>query len=321
MPQLQFAFLVNPFSGAGQGEKLARMLVRTLQKHPLIGQQPVVFMVNEISPEKLREIILGAQRLFVVGGDGTISRLIGRIIEFQASPIIGLIPVGTSNDLARALGGRLNVDYESEDVLLKTVDRLLTAHPVNLDTFQVNDSLFFINYFSIGFDAMVVGEFEKTRNRRWFRLFPKAKIVNNISYFLLGLKNAGFHLAPSTTISIEYKGKEQRLIFTKELRAVIATNLPVYAGGTRINPDGRIDDGIFELTVIESLFQYVAIIATRFIPFLRLPRSLRQYHAERAQIEIQAKAACQIDGEHRSDEQLLRSKLKIAHSGRIQVIV
>jgi diacylglycerol kinase (ATP) len=321
MAHLRLAFLVNPFSGAGQGEKVARILIRMLPEHPVMGGQSAVFMVNEISPEKLREIVSGSELVFVVGGDGTVSRLIGHIIEAQAAPILGLIPIGTSNDLARALGGRLDANYEKQDVLLKTVERLVSARPVDLDVFQINDSLFFTNYFSIGFDAVIVSDFEKTRNRRWFRLFPKATVVNNIAYFMLGLKNVGFHLVPPVTITIEYEGREQRLIFENTLRAVIATNLPVYAGGTRINPEGQFDDGIFELTVIESLYQYVVIIATRFIPFLRLPRSIRQYRAERAQIHIQAPASCQIDGEHRSDDQLLRSKLEIAYSGRIRILV
>lgn len=321
MAHSQFAFLVNPYSGAGQGEKVARTLMRLLPKHPFPERRPVVLMVNEISSEKLREIVLNSEVVFVIGGDGTVSRLIGHIIEAQAAPIFGLIPIGTSNDLARALGGRLDADYQKEDVLFKTIDRLLASQPRTLDVFRVNDSLFFINYFSIGFDAAIVGDFEKARNRRWFRLFPKARIVNNITYFMMGLKNIGFRLAPPITISIEYKGAEQRLNFRNALRAIIATNLPVYAGGTRINPGGQFDDGIFELTIVESLYQYVVIIATRFISFLRLPRSLRQYQAERARIQIQAPASCQIDGEHRREERLLRSTLEIAHGGRIRILV
>lgn len=45
----------------------------------------------------------GADLIVAAGGDGTVNSVVTGIVESQTDPVLGVLPVGTGNDLARAL--------------------------------------------------------------------------------------------------------------------------------------------------------------------------------------------------------------------------
>ncbi|RJP17531.1 MAG: hypothetical protein C4520_16335 [Candidatus Abyssobacteria bacterium SURF_5] len=320
--QRKYAFIVNPASGAGEGAQIAAMLMRIVKDHPRLGEgEAAVFTVDRLSEDEMISLISESEMLIAVGGDGTVSQLISRMMQSKRTPALGVVPVGTSNDLARALGAPLRADFTDDRVLRATIDRLLSARPILLDILAINGRFFFCNYFSMGFDAIIVSDFAQMRKSRWIRLLPRGRFVNNLIYFLMGVKNAGFRLSPPVVVSIEYSGAEKRLTFDQPVRAVIVTNLPVYAGGTRINPGARLDDGRFEITVVETLFQFIIVILTRFLRFLTLPRGIVQVRAERAEIQLHGPAPCQIDGEAAFDALSADHLLKITRWGSIRIAV
>lgn len=318
----RYTFLINRRSGAGTGNKIAKVLMRVLARHPVLGQDAAeVFMLDESAETELKGVVSQSERIFLLGGDGTVSRFIPLLLRAEPRPAVGLLPIGTSNDLARALGASVNADYTDERVLQETVDRLATGRPFPLDIFCVNDQLFFCNYFSVGLDAAIVCDFDKIRESRFARSLPRGRFTNNALYFFMGLKNAGFRLAPPIAVSIERSGKREHMTIEHPIRSIIASNLPVYAGGCRICPDARTDDGLFEIALVQSAFQYILLIATRFIPFLRLPRGIARLRGERAEIRLSSPAPFQIDGERGPASFRAEGRLDISRSETISLLV
>lgn len=313
-----YLFVVNPSSGAGKGGIVADLLNKLLPRHPSLaeGEGAVVLTEGPGLAEKLSR----AKAAIAVGGDGTASSLVPHILACETPPALGLIPLGTSNDLARALGVPVADDYTSEPTLRKMLDLLLNAKKATLDVFSVNGRLLFCNYFSAGFDAAIVQDFDHFRGSRLARRLPSGRFMNNLLYFLIALKKAGFHLEPPIEIECRGRDESRRLMMNSRCLAIIATNLPVYAGGCRIGADAAKDDGLFEITVVRNLYQFTRLILTRFVPFMRLPE-LTQLQAREATIRLHAPAPSQIDGEKCAEADADAPCLNIAFHESISVLI
>ena len=313
----EYLFIVNPLSGAGKGEMIGKLLSSILPEHPVLKEGAgQVLIANALARDALTELLSKVEVVIAVGGDGTVSHLLPHMLGCAPPPAIGMIPLGTSNDLARALGISVRDDYTDERVLRKTIDRILSAKHEKLDVLCVNEKMFFCNYFSIGLDAAIVGDFDNVRKARWVKLLPSGRLTNNFLYFLMGLKNAGFYLEPPIEILCGERGEEHRIRIDTRIRAIIISNLPFYAGGCHICPDARKDDALFEVTIIRKTYHYLMLIATRFLPFLSIPRAATQYRTQKALIRSSFRSPHQIDGEKGSDLESGERSLTISfHTG------
>jgi len=316
-----YLFVINPFSGAGTGRKIAVLLEELLPE--LAGEgwgTGEIVLTDKVDSAALTEKLSRTDVAVAVGGDGTVNRLVPHLLECERPPALGLIPLGTSNDLARALGISVKVDYASEAILRNALFGFANAGRQKLDVFCANDRLLFCNYLGIGFDAVIVQDFDTLRNSRWGRILPAGRLRNNLLYFLMGLKNVRFCLEPP--IAIEWSnGNESGLTrIDSRCRAIIITSLPIYAGGCRIAPDARKDDGVFEITIIHSVYEFIRLILTRFLPFLSPPRQIERYVARKAEISLSCPVPAQIDGEKRSVTDAESSRVTVAFHSSLEVL-
>ncbi len=317
----RYIFVVNPSSGAGKGEVIAGLLQKLLPEHPRLGGGGAeVLLTNRIEASELTEKLSHFDAAIAVGGDGTVSRLAAHLLECENPPALGLIPLGTSNDLARTLGISVTADYASAEILGYALDGILNAKAEKLDIFSVNETLLFCNYFSIGFDAAVVRDFDAVRGSRSSGALPAGRFTNNMLYFLMGLKNLFFRLPPTIEIAMAKDGGDRKLKLDSPCRAIILSSLPIYAGGCRISPDAKKGDGAFEITVVHNIYEYATLILSRFLPFLDPAKRLESYKAENATVRLQSPAPSQIDGEKCSEADVPAPILRISFRNNLQVL-
>src|SRR5690606_12125150 len=74
--------------------------------------------------------------IVAVGGDGTLNEVVAGVSKFENRPKIGLIPMGTTNDFARAV-------HIPRDIT-KAVDIIIQGDSVPVDVGMMNDR-YFIN--------------------------------------------------------------------------------------------------------------------------------------------------------------------------------
>ncbi|QST00392.1 diacylglycerol kinase [Pontibacillus sp. ALD_SL1] len=176
----------------------------------------------KIAVERKFDVVVAA------GGDGTINEVINGLAEHEYRPKLGIIPVGTTNDFARALCVPRNVK--------KAVDVILDGFSKELDIGRVNDQ-YFMN---------IAGGGKLTELT--YEVPSKLKtMLGQLAYYLKGVE-----MIPSirpTTVEIEYDGK----YFEGEVMVFLVSNTNSVGGLEKLAPDAEMDDGMFDLLIIKRV--------------------------------------------------------------------
>src|SRR5690554_1112786 len=101
-----FFFLINPISGGGQGKFIYDFIPEIMSSmHFKENEWHAEFTQVEDLDNQIQKALDSTETLIAVGGDGTISHIFSKFLEANSSPKlkIGLVPLGTGNDLARVL--------------------------------------------------------------------------------------------------------------------------------------------------------------------------------------------------------------------------
>ena len=162
---------------ARRGEKVRRQVLDSLQSQGMeLFEEPID------NPKDLPAIIRCYHQqvdlVIVGGGDGTLSSAVPGLLDTGLA--LGILPLGTANNLARNLGIPLSVPAAC---------RVLTTGAVHrVDLGKVNGHYFF-NVSGIGLSAEINQRVTHTAKRRWgvlayaataFHLIQQAKAVNAI---------------------------------------------------------------------------------------------------------------------------------------------
>ncbi|UNK72410.1 YegS/Rv2252/BmrU family lipid kinase [Microbacterium sp. H1-D42] len=154
------ALLANPHSGKGRGRRAADDAIATLRAR---GAEVQVYAgESPADTRRLAEVALASAPdvIAVVGGDGTLSGIIDVLAAGDVP--IALIPAGTGNDLARALGLPRGDAAAAAGLALH-------GHPRVIDVGELHSegrTTPFLSVAALGFDAKVS---DRTNRLRWPR--------------------------------------------------------------------------------------------------------------------------------------------------------
>uniref|UniRef100_A0A2K6TQ53 Diacylglycerol kinase n=1 Tax=Saimiri boliviensis boliviensis TaxID=39432 RepID=A0A2K6TQ53_SAIBB len=261
---------VNPKSGGNQGTKVLQMFMWYLNPRQ-------VFDLSQEGPKDALELYRKVPnlRILACGGDGTVGWILSILDELQLSPQppVGVLPLGTGNDLARTLnwGGGYTDEPVSkilcqvEDGTIVQLDRwnLHVERNPDLPPEELEDGVcklplnVFNNYFSLGFDAHVTLEFHESReaNPEKFNSRFRNKMFYAGAAFSDFLQRSSRDLSKHVKVvcdGTDLTPKIQELKF----QCIVFLNIPRYCAGTMPwgNPGDhhdfepqRHDDGYIEV--------------------------------------------------------------------------
>lgn len=216
--------------------------------------------------------------VIAAGGDGTLNEVINGLAEQPYRPKFGVLPMGTTNDFARAIGIPKTID-QACDILCDG-----TFMPVDIG--KVNDN-YFIN---------IAGGGRLTELT--YDVPSKLKtMMGQLAYYMKGIE-----MLPSirpVNVRIEYDGK----LFEGDIMLFLVSNTNSIGGFDKLAPDASINDGLFDMLILKK---------TNLADFLRLARlatkgehindpNIVYKKASRIKIEAHDKMQLNLDGEYGGD--------------------
>lgn len=147
-------FIINKYSGAGFQPKLEGLILSQCDALGLKCSMEFTQGRGHATELAKQATLRGCERIFAVGGDGTVNEVAQGLVHTMTS--MGIIPRGSGNGLARHLGIPINVG--------KSLEVLKSKKTIQMDTLLVNKKLS-VNVSGIGFDGHVAGLFGKNGKR------------------------------------------------------------------------------------------------------------------------------------------------------------
>lgn len=134
--------IANPGSGKNEAKKYAEKLQNILEE---AHQSQVTVRLTKQAGDAIEWAKSAEQEgydsVICLGGDGTVNETVQGLLSNEHQPYFGFVPLGTVNDLARAIGYDMNPE--------KAIQQFERVNPVAMDVGIVND-MSFINVLAIG---------------------------------------------------------------------------------------------------------------------------------------------------------------------------
>jgi len=142
---------INPTAGRGRAGRRLPTIEKLLNEGGVEVEIRPSDATGNLEQQVAAAIEGGATEFIIAGGDGSVHEAVNGIMKAAGSAAFGLIPTGTGNDFAKAVG--LPLDWEAATRLL--ADRLASHSFVRkIDAGRMNDR-YFANGAGVGFDAKV----------------------------------------------------------------------------------------------------------------------------------------------------------------------
>lgn len=214
-------FLYNTQAGKGRIERCAEAICTVFRAYGYdIERQTIDFAANPFDGNETIDLMV------VAGGDGTVNYVVNCMKRKELDIPLGVIPAGTANDFAGAVGMSRNPLEAARQIASGTVDRV--------DCGRVND-LWFVNIFSFGIFTTTS---QRTPDERKHR-------IGKLAYILEGIKELrSMHGIP---LRIEADGER----FDFDALMVLVFNGET-AGGFRLARRSSIQDGLFDCILLEK---------------------------------------------------------------------
>lgn len=266
--------IYNPTSGR---ELFKKHLATVLQKLEMAGYETSCHATTGAGDAtEAAKVAVARQYDLVVaaGGDGTINEVVNGLAEQEYRPKLGVIPVGTTNDFARAL-------HIPRDIEVAT-DIIVQGDTIPVDIGKYNDG-YFVNIAGGGRITELTYEVPSKMKT----------MIGQLAYYLKGIE-----MLPSiraTDMTIEYDGK----LFEGEAMLFLVGLTNSIGGFEKLAPDSSINDGLFTLMILKktNLAEFIRVVTLAIRGEHVNDPNVIYASANRIKVSSSEKIQLNIDGE------------------------
>lgn len=226
----------------------------------------------------------GVDVVVSVGGDGSLNDVVQGIHNTET--VLGIIPLGSGNGLARSAGLPLNIE--------KAIKVLNKQNIHAIDLGLVDEKRYFISNAGVGFDAVVTEEFTHSKKRGFW------------SY--VGIINRKVWSYRPQSWELEIDGQ---LVKEKAFMITVA-NATQLGYNFNIAPVALLNDGFFDVVIIKKFPKiFAAIIGMQaFTDTLLNNRYVKHYRGKSIRISNPKNTVMQMDGDALACESQIQIEIK-----------
>lgn len=264
---MKILFIVNPGAGS-EGLNFSELITEYFESSEHAAE--IYKLPKDCELEALKAVIgnSNAARVIAVGGDGTV-KLVSECLLQSGTPI-GIIPAGSANGMAKELKIPLTLN--------EALDTAVNGKPKKIHAVMVNSELC-IHLADIGFNAYLLKKFDA---------FPQRG--------MWGYARAAWRaLWSHHKMTVEFKIKDKMI--RSEAAMVVVANATMYGTGVKINPQGRLDDDVFEVILVKK-YAVMEILKLKFTDMPLNPENIELFQTTSLHIKTRHKAHFQVDGEY-----------------------
>jgi diacylglycerol kinase (ATP) len=172
----------------------------------------------------------GADLVIVAGGDGTIEDIIGELVGTKTA--LGILPIGTMNNVARALGVPLNLEDASALLGMGTLRSIDVGRVI---TQSKPREVHFLETAGVGLSALAAQMGQAEEKGRWA---PLLKALGKTLVF------------SGTNVAIACDDHAELRLDTQ---VVTISNAPLFGKNMLIAPDAKMDDGLLDVAIYDGM--------------------------------------------------------------------
>lgn len=261
-------FIINPISGTVKKSGVEQLIKENLDLTKFnytVKHTEYPLHATEIAKQESANFKV----IVAVGGDGTVHEVgLGLI---NTNTILGIIPMGSGNGLAR----HLLIPMNTKNAILN-INKLTSK---KIDTVKLNDT-YFLGAAGIGFDAHISYLFANA-SKRGFMTYLKISIKEFFSY-------------KEKTYELTYDGKT----VNKTAFLITFANSNQYGNNAFISPHSIIDDGWFSIIILKkfSLLDAIPLAIKLFTKKITSSKFVEEIRVSKARI-LSPETTMHVDGE------------------------
>jgi diacylglycerol kinase (ATP) len=315
-------FLINPIARAQGGQRLWGTLQAACARLGYVEDKDysLEWTRSGHTVEQARRAATDCDRVLAVGGDGTVRAVAEGVLKAGTGAVLGVIPQGTGNDFARAVG--LYQLWARRRVLgVATIIKWLVTGPTTaVDVLSLNDQLFCLCYCGVGWDALVCRGYTQLRRYPAMQAVLRGRLINECIYAMLALRYCMTRLGGLSMRLDRPETGWTAADLPPGSCAVLVSNVASYAGGAPLTAGSSPGDGQFEVTPIPRPWLFALLVMSRYWSRLRRFCPLQSQPVRGLHLSLPRGCALQVDGDDVTGVLVHDTSLSIRVGGQISVV-
>ena len=266
---MKYIFILNSMAGRGKSIKLKENIEKQCSLRNI--EYEIRYITEQISGDKIaKEYANEEDIIYVVGGDGSVTRTIAGIVGTKNK--LGIIPAGSGNDTYKSI------------VKLPQGDSII-------DLAKINDT-YFINVACMGIDAEVANNLDIFRKTK----IPTSQLYNaSIVYTFANFKFK----------KMNFKTKIKNI--NEEFSILSICNGGYYGGGFNIAPKSELTDGLLDVYFGEKMskIKMIPLLLKLKKGKHEGKRYLHKFRTNHIEIQLEQNITFNVDGEKLTDNKFV----------------
>lgn len=243
---MRVLFIINPAAGANRALARWRVFESQLDRARIPADH--VFTARPGDATQLAKKAASNYDLLVAaGGDGTVAEVVTGILSADSNvPALGIVPLGTGNDVAEVLGIQSNAS---------AIHSLATGRTRLIDVLEVHcrqNGRRTIRYALLFAGVGIISDSLRKTTPLLKRLFGQ-----RLAYPAGLARSLCFYRPPQMTVAYGDQTSQERFLF------VGASNTEIAGGGMKIAPGAKVDDGLLNINLIGDVRRWKALLLLR----------------------------------------------------------